>query len=145
MSSRRGAEHWDSRAPFSARPLSVLVDSQSTTFRFLGSMGAPRVVSICVHRRKASGLTFHSFQAFPKKLVAFSTWIDRTRWARNTWAMLAIFILVMANTVDMVSSRCPSRDTPCSQWKRLPYWPAQAACQPCPSTMRHRFAVALGS
>ncbi|KAM7078658.1 adenylate cyclase type 3 isoform 2-T2 [Molossus nigricans] len=42
-------------------------------------------------------------QAFPKKLVAFSTWIDRTRWARNTWAMLAIFILVMANVVDMLS------------------------------------------
>ncbi|XP_063087574.1 adenylate cyclase type 3 isoform X2 [Cavia porcellus] len=42
-------------------------------------------------------------RAFPKKLVAFSTWIDRTRWARNTWAMLAIFILVMANTVDMLS------------------------------------------
>ncbi|XP_063646127.1 adenylate cyclase type 3 isoform X5 [Pan troglodytes] len=41
-------------------------------------------------------------RAFPKKLVAFSTWIDRTRWARNTWAMLAIFILVMANVVDMV-------------------------------------------
>ncbi|XP_071457494.1 adenylate cyclase type 3 isoform X1 [Marmota flaviventris] len=42
-------------------------------------------------------------RAFPKKLVAFSTWIDRTRWARNTWAMLAIFILVMANIVDMLS------------------------------------------
>ncbi|XP_045367815.2 adenylate cyclase type 3 isoform X2 [Camelus bactrianus] len=42
-------------------------------------------------------------QAFPKKLVAFSTWIDRTRWARNTWAMLAVFILVMANVVDMLS------------------------------------------
>ncbi|XP_049640424.1 adenylate cyclase type 3 [Suncus etruscus] len=40
---------------------------------------------------------------FPRKLVAFSTWIDRTRWARNTWAMLAIFILVMANVVDMLS------------------------------------------
>ncbi|ELW67039.1 Adenylate cyclase type 3 [Tupaia chinensis] len=42
-------------------------------------------------------------RAFPKKLVAFSTWIDHTRWARNTWAMLAIFILVMANVVDMLS------------------------------------------
>ncbi|XP_012859812.1 adenylate cyclase type 3 [Echinops telfairi] len=42
-------------------------------------------------------------RAFPKKLVSFSTWIDRTRWARNTWAMLAIFILVMANVVDMLS------------------------------------------
>ncbi|EGV95829.1 Adenylate cyclase type 3 [Cricetulus griseus] len=42
-------------------------------------------------------------RAFPKKLVAFSSWIDRTRWARNTWAMLSIFILVMANVVDMLS------------------------------------------
>ncbi|XP_043845188.1 adenylate cyclase type 3 isoform X1 [Dromiciops gliroides] len=40
---------------------------------------------------------------FPKKLVAFSTWIDRTRWARNTWAMSAIFILILANVVDMLS------------------------------------------
>ncbi|KAK2092107.1 hypothetical protein P7K49_028635 [Saguinus oedipus] len=45
----------------------------------------------------------HVDEAFPKKLVGFSTWIDRTRWARNTWAMLAIFILVMANVVDMLS------------------------------------------
>ncbi|XP_067387414.1 adenylate cyclase type 3 isoform X3 [Emydura macquarii macquarii] len=42
-------------------------------------------------------------RVFPKKLVAFSTWIDRTRWARNTWAMSAIFILTMADIVDMVS------------------------------------------
>uniref|UniRef100_K7E8Y4 adenylate cyclase n=1 Tax=Ornithorhynchus anatinus TaxID=9258 RepID=K7E8Y4_ORNAN len=36
---------------------------------------------------------------FPEKLVAFSTWIDRTRWARNTWAMAAIIILIMADLV----------------------------------------------
>jgi len=43
-----------------------------------------------------------SQQVFPKKLVAFSTWIDRTRWARNTWAMAAIIIVTMADIVDMV-------------------------------------------
>uniref|UniRef100_A0A7N6F605 Adenylate cyclase type 3 n=1 Tax=Anabas testudineus TaxID=64144 RepID=A0A7N6F605_ANATE len=42
-------------------------------------------------------------RVFPKKLVSFSTWIDHTRWARNTWAMAAIFILTMADIVDMVS------------------------------------------
>uniref|UniRef100_A0A7N9AQP5 Adenylate cyclase type 3 n=1 Tax=Mastacembelus armatus TaxID=205130 RepID=A0A7N9AQP5_9TELE len=41
-------------------------------------------------------------RVFPKKLVSFSTWIDHTRWARNTWAMAAIFILTMADIVDMV-------------------------------------------
>uniref|UniRef100_A0A8C2X995 Adenylate cyclase type 3 n=1 Tax=Cyclopterus lumpus TaxID=8103 RepID=A0A8C2X995_CYCLU len=42
-------------------------------------------------------------RVFPQKLVSFSTWIDHTRWARNTWAMAAIFILTMADIVDMVS------------------------------------------
>ncbi|XP_054239432.1 adenylate cyclase type 3 isoform X3 [Indicator indicator] len=42
-------------------------------------------------------------RVFPKKLVSFSTWIDRTRWARNTWAMAAIIIVTMADIVDMVS------------------------------------------
>uniref|UniRef100_A0A665WUZ7 adenylate cyclase n=1 Tax=Echeneis naucrates TaxID=173247 RepID=A0A665WUZ7_ECHNA len=42
-------------------------------------------------------------RVFPKKLVLFSTWIDHTRWARNTWAMAAIFILTMADIIDMVS------------------------------------------
>nr|XP_061785905.1 adenylate cyclase type 3-like isoform X1 [Nerophis lumbriciformis] len=40
---------------------------------------------------------------FSKKLVSFSTWIDRTRWARNTWAMAAIFVLTMAIIADMLS------------------------------------------
>ncbi|KAF1620087.1 UNVERIFIED_CONTAM: Adenylate cyclase type 3, partial [Eudyptes robustus] len=44
-------------------------------------------------------------RVFPKKLVAFSTWIDRTRWARNTWAMAAIIIVTMADIVDMLSCR----------------------------------------
>lgn len=48
---------------------------------------------------------FSSLQVFPKKLVAFSTWIDRTRWARNTWAMAAIIIVTTADIVDMVSPR----------------------------------------
>ncbi|CAG6016088.1 adenylate cyclase type 3 [Menidia menidia] len=42
-------------------------------------------------------------RVFPKKLVKFSTWIDHTRWARNTWAMTAIFILIMADIIDMLS------------------------------------------
>ncbi|NWH41638.1 ADCY3 cyclase, partial [Chloropsis hardwickii] len=44
-------------------------------------------------------------RAFPKKLVAFSTWIDRTRWARNTWAMAAIAIVTAADIVDMLGCR----------------------------------------
>uniref|UniRef100_A0A8C4HUE1 Adenylate cyclase type 3 n=1 Tax=Dicentrarchus labrax TaxID=13489 RepID=A0A8C4HUE1_DICLA len=42
-------------------------------------------------------------RVFPKKLVSFSTWIDHTRWARNTWAMAAILILTMADIMDMLS------------------------------------------
>ncbi|XP_041063857.1 adenylate cyclase type 3 [Carcharodon carcharias] len=42
-------------------------------------------------------------RVFPKKLVLFSMWIDRTRWARNTWAMAAILILNAADIVDMLS------------------------------------------
>ncbi|XP_062345572.1 adenylate cyclase type 3 [Cinclus cinclus] len=44
-------------------------------------------------------------RAFPKRLVAFSTWIDRTRWARNTWAMAAIAIVTAADIVDMLGCR----------------------------------------
>eukprot|EP00063_Salmo_salar_P080882 XP_014055717.1 PREDICTED: adenylate cyclase type 3-like isoform X2 [Salmo salar] len=47
-------------------------------------------------------------RVFPKRLVSFSTWIDHTRWARNTWAMAAIFILTMADIVDMLSCPRPS-------------------------------------
>ncbi|ETE71982.1 Adenylate cyclase type 3, partial [Ophiophagus hannah] len=57
-----------------------------------------------VEKEKQSGAAFScSCVIFPKKLVSFSTWIDRTRWARNTWAMSAIFILTMADIVDMLS------------------------------------------
>uniref|UniRef100_A0A9J7Y040 Adenylate cyclase type 3 n=1 Tax=Cyprinus carpio carpio TaxID=630221 RepID=A0A9J7Y040_CYPCA len=42
-------------------------------------------------------------QVFPRRLVSFSQWIDRTRWARNTWAMAAIFVLTMAEVADMLS------------------------------------------
>nr|XP_040016051.1 adenylate cyclase type 3-like [Gasterosteus aculeatus aculeatus] len=45
---------------------------------------------------------------FSKRLVSFSVWIDRTRWARNTWAMAAIFVLTMAVIADMLSCAPPS-------------------------------------
>ncbi|KAM9354065.1 adenylate cyclase type 3 [Pholidichthys leucotaenia] len=45
---------------------------------------------------------------FSKRLVAFSVWIDRTRWARNTWAMASIFVLTMAVIADMLSCAPPS-------------------------------------
>ncbi|KAM3860999.1 adenylate cyclase type 3-like [Diretmus argenteus] len=44
----------------------------------------------------------------PKRLVSFSMWIDQTRWARNTWAMAAIFVLTMAEIADMLSCVPPS-------------------------------------
>ncbi|TNN61584.1 Adenylate cyclase type 3 [Liparis tanakae] len=45
---------------------------------------------------------------FSKRMVSFSMWIDRTRWARNTWAMAAIFVLMMAVIADMLSCVPPS-------------------------------------
>ncbi|KAM3602282.1 uncharacterized protein V6R79_001464 [Siganus canaliculatus] len=45
---------------------------------------------------------------FSKRLVAFSLWIDRTRWARNIWAMAAIFVLTMAVIADMLTCVPPS-------------------------------------
>ncbi|XP_076729903.1 adenylate cyclase type 3 isoform X2 [Maylandia zebra] len=45
---------------------------------------------------------------FSKRLVSFSMWIDRTRWARNTWAMASIFVLTMAVIADMLSCAPPS-------------------------------------
>ncbi|XP_027139675.1 adenylate cyclase type 3 [Larimichthys crocea] len=45
---------------------------------------------------------------FSKRLVSFSMWIDHTRWARNTWAMAAIFVLTMAVIADMLSCVPPS-------------------------------------
>lgn len=52
--------------------------------------------------RLDNSISVCSSQMFSKKLVAFSMWIDRTRWARNTWAMAAIFVLTMAVIADMV-------------------------------------------
>ncbi|KAJ8009180.1 hypothetical protein DPEC_G00086220 [Dallia pectoralis] len=40
---------------------------------------------------------------FSKRLVSFSMWIDRTRWARNTWAMAAIVVLTLVEMADMLS------------------------------------------
>lgn len=48
---------------------------------------------------------------FSKKLVAFSLWIDYTRWARNTWAMAAIFVLTMAVIADMVRTQQETPDS----------------------------------
>ncbi|XP_041952503.1 adenylate cyclase type 3-like [Alosa sapidissima] len=45
---------------------------------------------------------------FSEKLVSFSLWIDRTRWARNIWAAAAIFVLTMAEVADMLSCVQPS-------------------------------------
>ncbi|KAL2082116.1 hypothetical protein ACEWY4_021934 [Coilia grayii] len=45
---------------------------------------------------------------FPERLVSFSLWIDRTRWARNIWAAAAIFVLTMAEVADMLSCEPPS-------------------------------------
>ncbi|XP_032911312.1 adenylate cyclase type 3 [Catharus ustulatus] len=44
-------------------------------------------------------------RAFPPRLVAFSAWIDRTRWARNSWAMAAIAIVTAADVLDMLGCR----------------------------------------
>ncbi|XP_043551154.1 adenylate cyclase type 3 [Chiloscyllium plagiosum] len=49
-------------------------------------------------------------RVFPNKLVFFSTWIDRTRWARNIWAMAAILILTAVDIVDMGS--VPNNNNP---------------------------------
>ncbi|XP_058469910.1 adenylate cyclase type 3-like [Solea solea] len=45
---------------------------------------------------------------FSKRLVSFSLWIDHTRWARNIWAMAAIFVLTMTVIADMLSCGLPS-------------------------------------
>ncbi|CAL9692294.1 unnamed protein product [Knipowitschia caucasica] len=45
---------------------------------------------------------------FSERLVSFSLWIGQTRWARNTWAMAAIFVLTMTVIADMLSCAPPS-------------------------------------
>ncbi|NXE85353.1 ADCY3 cyclase, partial [Cochlearius cochlearius] len=67
-------------------------------------------------------------RVFPKKLVAFSTWIDRTRWARNTWAMAAIVIVTMADIVDMLSCRQDHGGT--GNGTAGPPWPGGCGEQP---------------
>ncbi|NXW86015.1 ADCY3 cyclase, partial [Alopecoenas beccarii] len=67
-------------------------------------------------------------RVFPKKLVAFSTWIDRTRWARNTWAMAAIVIVTMADIVDMLS--CWQDRGGTSNVTMGPPWPGGCGEQP---------------
>ncbi|KAK2510861.1 Adcy3 [Columba guinea] len=67
-------------------------------------------------------------RVFPKKLVAFSTWIDRTRWARNTWAMAAIVIVTMADIVDMLS--CWQDHGGTSNMTMGPPWPGGCREQP---------------
>ncbi|KFQ99266.1 Adenylate cyclase type 3, partial [Nipponia nippon] len=67
-------------------------------------------------------------RVFPKKLVAFSTWIDRTRWARNTWAMAAIVIVTMADIVDMLSCRQDHVET--GNGTAGPPWPGGCGEQP---------------
>ncbi|XP_075922788.1 adenylate cyclase type 3 isoform X1 [Petromyzon marinus] len=42
-------------------------------------------------------------RAYPARLVRFSAWLDRTRWARNSWAMAAIVVLVVADVIDILS------------------------------------------
>ncbi|XP_035756617.1 adenylate cyclase type 3 [Egretta garzetta] len=67
-------------------------------------------------------------RVFPKKLVAFSTWIDRTRWARNTWAMAAIVIVTMADIMDMLSCRQDHGRT--GNGTAGPPWPGGCGEQP---------------
>ncbi|XP_053794061.1 adenylate cyclase type 3 isoform X5 [Vidua chalybeata] len=71
---------------------------------------ATNYVTFAVGEVLLLGLTLCSLaaifpRAFPKRLVAFSTWIDRTRWARNAWAMAAIAVVTAADIVDMLGCR----------------------------------------
>uniref|UniRef100_A0A3Q4IAJ9 Adenylate cyclase type 3 n=1 Tax=Neolamprologus brichardi TaxID=32507 RepID=A0A3Q4IAJ9_NEOBR len=68
-----------------------------------------KVLQFTLHYIK-DGYLFNIFlsQMFSKRLVSFSMWIDRTRWARNTWAMASIFVLTMAVIADMLSCAPPS-------------------------------------
>ncbi|XP_051667184.1 adenylate cyclase type 3, partial [Manacus candei] len=85
-------------------------------------------------------------QVFPKKLVAFSTWIDRTRWARNAWAVAAIGIVTAADTVDVLS--CGADPVPnATLW--VPAMPSAVpgvplrGCQEHPPGWCHAWLLAL--
>ncbi|XP_058690060.1 adenylate cyclase type 3 [Poecile atricapillus] len=78
-------------------------------------------------------------RAFPRKLVAFSTWIDRTRWARNAWAMAAIAIVTAADVVDMLG--CLRHRWPLTNGTS---WPAgSGGCAEQPQCYSHIALLAL--
>ncbi|KAM9798544.1 LOW QUALITY PROTEIN: adenylate cyclase type 3 [Neosynchiropus ocellatus] len=84
-------------------------------------------------------------RVFPKKLVTFSTWIDHTRWARNTWAMAAIFILTLADVVDMLS--CLPRAVTSAGTTVAPSssstWPSPGSCSDNPKYYSYISVLAL--
>ncbi|XP_034029645.1 adenylate cyclase type 3 [Thalassophryne amazonica] len=87
-------------------------------------------------------------RVFPKKLVSFSTWIDHTRWARNTWAMAAIIILIVALIVDMLSClpQLPepsSTTSPQLSSSSLSTWSSQKGCLDNPKYYSYIAVLAL--
>lgn len=82
-------------------------------------------------------------RVFPKKLVAFSTWIDRTRWARNTWAMSAIFILTMADIVDMLSCQQFYLTTSANKTATAPPLGSEGRCMENPKYYSYIAVLAL--
>ncbi|XP_065102476.1 adenylate cyclase type 3 isoform X2 [Paramisgurnus dabryanus] len=81
-------------------------------------------------------------RVFPKRLVSFSTWIDHTRWARNTWAMAAIFIVTMADIVDMLSCR-PSQLSTNDATESTPVTPGTRECLENPKYYNYIAVLAL--
>ncbi|XP_072769190.1 adenylate cyclase type 3 isoform X3 [Nerophis lumbriciformis] len=77
-------------------------------------------------------------QVFPNKLVAFSTWMDHTRWARNSWAMAAIFVLTVSDIVDMLS--CPP---PGPKWAKSSARPRPQGCLDNPKYYSYVAVLAL--
>uniref|UniRef100_UPI00358F0C94 adenylate cyclase type 3 n=2 Tax=Myxine glutinosa TaxID=7769 RepID=UPI00358F0C94 len=49
--------------------------------------------------------------AYPVRLVKFSSWLDRTRWARNAWAMAAIIALLTSDLIDILSCHAGDSST----------------------------------
>ncbi|KAK7906916.1 hypothetical protein WMY93_015528 [Mugilogobius chulae] len=89
---------------------------------------------------------------FSKRLVSFSLWIDRTRWARNTWAMAAIFVLTMTVIADMQvmpiksifqAQLCSSVTSPSEQL----YWFGVGGCgdRDCAKNPKHYSFMAVMS
>ncbi|XP_061918258.1 adenylate cyclase type 3-like isoform X2 [Entelurus aequoreus] len=77
-------------------------------------------------------------RVFPNKLVAFSTWMDHTRWARNSWAMAAIFVLTVSDIVDMLS--CPP---PGPKWAKNSARPRPQGCLDNPKYYSYVAVLAL--